>query len=142
MVERGVFMDVVKWPNSIRYAISIIGFWAMSTLGPFLFSFFNAITPYRMEPGSLLYLIFTVSLQPGSFMLACYIADHVAPNYKQQIVLYNAGFACAFMLWLLISAYFRGNELIYLLSHVLSIVSLIYFPIELVKKHAKEKEAA
>lgn len=119
-------MSFEKIPNWVRWPLSVIAFWATIILLPFILQFLNVITPYTMEPGTLTFLFFAVSVQPVSCYLACLAAYTMAPKKKFEIPLVNSIIAVCIVaineyLAILYVASFESHT-----SNVLSVFAIVF----------------
>lgn len=116
-----------KIPVSLRWVLAPVLFWLVILLGPFVIVFWNWISPYSMEPGTITYLIFSICLQPFASVLACYIAREVAPHKSFTLVVVNGTIACVIHALLLIQSLLGAyGNWEYTLSNVLAIIGIIY----------------
>lgn len=57
--------------------LSILLFWGLVLFGPILVWLWNALSPASYHPGTLGYLVFSVSTQAIAVLIAWYAASHV-----------------------------------------------------------------
>lgn len=121
-------------PGWLKLALSTIVFWLIILLMPFVLSIWNYITPYRMEPGSLEYLIFAVAAQPLSALAACYALHKIAPGGGFIALVVNVTIACLIFVLLALQSFLWGSGWEIITSHILSFIVLIYTCVH-IKRH-------
>lgn len=127
-------MTIEKIPRKLRWILSVITFWGLTLFLPFVLVLWNWISPYKMEPGTLSFLFFSICAQPFSCMMACYGAEKIAPDNNSTIVVVNATVSCTVFLYLLYDSWIHQDEWVTFVSHIASIALSIYTCVQIRRK--------
>lgn len=106
-----------------KKVFAVLSFWALILFGPALLAIWNALSFYRIEEGTLLFLVFTLLAQPISAWLAVSAAEHFCPSSESKLALVNTTIAAALLAFVAILSTSGWKEIV---SDALTEVVLIW----------------
>lgn len=117
-------------PPFVKVLVGTVFYWLIAFFGPSVLAlvngFFNILSPYKLEPGSLTYLITALLLQGGCFVLAANVFRYFADGESRTAFFINSGIAAVAMIGLFFASFYNGGNWAERISDIASVLCISY----------------